>query len=508
VNDQCESGACSGGPSPNCNDGNPCTDDSCDQVAGCVQTPNTAPCNDNDVCTFGDACAGGECVGGPGLKCDDGNGCTEDACDPVTGCTHQPTSDLCDDGNACTVGDKCAQGACVGLGNLECEDGDPCTDNACDPGVGCMTTLNKASCDDGDMCTIGDHCHLGACIHSGEFACNDGNVCTTDSCDSGVGCVHSPNSLPCDDKNACTSGDHCQSGTCVGPSGDSCDDKNVCTQDWCDPTTGCQHSPVNVVCDDGDPCTISDHCQEGSCKGGGSLDCSDGNLCTKDLCLAPGGCTYQPADFLPCGDANTCTADACDPAKGCVFTPVADYTPCGGGNVCLLGQCKPAPTTSTVFITNGTWTGKLGGLAGADLKCQGEAVGAGLSGKYVAFLSTTTVNAKDRIPDAQYLRVDKKVVASSKADLLDGTINFPINLTATGAELTSVVRPWTSTDQNGVSTGNTCQDWTTDAPGECSTPAYTGKSGEGTATTAVWTNYTNYCCWATFTRLYCFQVLP
>ena len=44
----------------------------------------------------------GTCVGTP-INCDDGNPCTTDSCDPVTGCINTPNSNACDDGNVCTV---------------------------------------------------------------------------------------------------------------------------------------------------------------------------------------------------------------------------------------------------------------------------------------------------------------------------------------------------------------------------------------------------------------------
>ena len=44
-----------------CDDGNPCTDDRCDPALGCVRDPNSAPCDDLDPCTAGDACRDGAC---------------------------------------------------------------------------------------------------------------------------------------------------------------------------------------------------------------------------------------------------------------------------------------------------------------------------------------------------------------------------------------------------------------------------------------------------------------
>src|SRR2546425_11935512 len=54
----------------------------------------------------------GGCVHTP-RNCDDGDPCTDDSCDPITGdCVHAPHN--CDDGNACTA-DSCnpsAPGVC------------------------------------------------------------------------------------------------------------------------------------------------------------------------------------------------------------------------------------------------------------------------------------------------------------------------------------------------------------------------------------------------------------
>ena len=50
-----------------------------------------------------------------------------------------------------------------------------------------------------------------------------------------------------------------------------------------------------------------------------------------------------------------------------------------------------------VFITTGTWTGNLGGLEGADSKCNAEAQKNGYSGKFVAFIGSDSVSAAERI---------------------------------------------------------------------------------------------------------------
>src|SRR5262245_50258562 len=46
--------------------------------------------------------------------CDDANPCTDDLCDPTLGCRHFDNSASCTDGNSCTTNDVCRQGVCVG----------------------------------------------------------------------------------------------------------------------------------------------------------------------------------------------------------------------------------------------------------------------------------------------------------------------------------------------------------------------------------------------------------
>ena len=56
-------------------------------------------------------------------------------------------------------------------------------------------------------------------------------------------------------------------------------------------------------------------------------------------------------------------------------------------------------TYRKVFVTSIGYDGNLGGLAGADAKCMTRAAAGNLSGTYKAWLSSSTVNAKDRITD-------------------------------------------------------------------------------------------------------------
>ena len=187
-------GICTGGTGVTCSDGNQCTTDSCVPATGCVAMPNPgALCNDGQACTTSDVCGGAlgtTCAGT--VSCDDGNPCTADACGSTGACTNTPTVGVaCNDGNACTTSDACnAAGGCGGT-TLTCpEDANPCTTASCNMATGCVLTNNTASCDDGNGCTIGDVCSAGACGGSPRI-CSDSNPCTADSCAAGA-CVFAP----------------------------------------------------------------------------------------------------------------------------------------------------------------------------------------------------------------------------------------------------------------------------------------------------------------------------
>lgn len=338
-----------------CDDDNPCTDDSCNPVTGgCNNAPNMSPCDDGTACTTADTCAGGVCAGEV-VTCEDGNACTDDTCDPVTGqCRHDPNSSTCDDGNACTTNDICSGGACIGDAS-DCEDGNPCTDDVCDPATGqCSNEPNVAACDDGNPCTISDSCSGGVC--AGETNdCEDGNACTDDSCDPVTGqCSSEPNTSSCDDGNACTTSDTCLNGTCAGVATD-CQDGNLCTDDSCDPATGqCVNAPNTGSCEDGAFCTVGDTCNgSGLCLGGAPRDCGDGDVCTDDDCDEEmNSCTnvfditndpscetcgdgiVQPGE--QCDDGNVVPGDGCE--NDCTLTPGLDHDNDG------LTASDPCPT--------------------------------------------------------------------------------------------------------------------------------------------------------------------
>jgi len=389
VNEICVAGACMGQPK-DCSDANPCTNDSCDPVADCQHTYNTDPCDDGNSCTIGDACQGGTCVGGGPLPCNDNNACTTDACVTGQGCVYNNVDVPCDDGNACTTSDQCMAGVCTGGANLDCNDDNMCTNDLCDPVSGCKYAYNEAPCADGNQCTTGDVCQGGACLGSGQTSCNDFNTCTTDTCDPDLGCKHELNELPCSDGNACTKNDVCANGICAGEAV-ACDDGNLCTSDACAQDTGCTFAPIAGPCDDGNPCTVNDQCQLGLCQAGQTIDCNDDNPCTTDEC-ADGGCQYTDLDGIQCDDGNECTSnDLCingdcvgEGNESCCLKD-AD---CDDGNqctkdICLLetGQCTSQAAAMNGLSCNSDSSGCTAGDSCQNGICViGEQVGCGDAG--------------------------------------------------------------------------------------------------------------------------------
>ena len=373
IADSCEAGECFSSVPINCNDGNPCTDDLCDPVTGCLHVNNSVSCNDDDACTAQDSCVDGLCSGSAQTICDDLNPCTDDLCDPQAGCLFTANTKACDDANACTMDEVCSAGACKNGKPIDCEDGNLCTTDSCSPTDGCVHAANSVPCNDGDSCTTGDHCSEGTC-QSGEAAnCDDGNSCTNDLCDPDEGCLHTDNQLPCDDNNSCTTEDACDAGNCVGIGSLDCDDSNACTKDICLPLGGCQHENVNGPCSDSDDCTVNDFCQAGSCISGAPLACDDNNDCTDDVCEA-GLCEHAPAvascddqnlctlddtctdgqcqggEILDCDDGNVCTTDSCNPALGCTHN--ANGNLCDDGDACTIGDACADSACNGLGILN------------------------------------------------------------------------------------------------------------------------------------------------------------
>ncbi len=378
--DTCLFGVCAG-KKLDCEDDDPCTADSCDVLTGCAHAlTKAAPCDDLDACTGPDVCADDGSCGGAALACDDGLPCTVDtcdsasgcvnlpedaacddgspctvgACDPTTGCVQEPTAAACDDENPCTESDACVSGSCVGQ-PTDCNDGVPCTDDSCAPSTGCVSEPTDAACDDGSVCTV-EACdpQLGCVVAVADgLVCDDGDPCTVEEVCAGGACTPGDNECACavdsdcDDGNDCNGTFECQADdegykscvqvapavTCGGAA-----DPPPCQTEQCDPADGiCKLLPVTdgALCPDNDPCTVDESCIAGVCFVA-KLECDDGWPCTDDVCVAGLGCVSTPDDGK-CDDEISCTADTCDPLFGCRHTP--DTGLCDDEVACTLDAC-------------------------------------------------------------------------------------------------------------------------------------------------------------------------
>jgi len=230
----------------------------------------------------------------------------------------QPDGATCDDGQTCTQKDVCAAGVCVGK-NTSCPSSDPCLLGTCVDGKGCIEKAipDGTKCDDGVFCTGDDRCEGGECSPGPVLKCNDGNPCTIDACLMTAGCKNSPSQpgIPCDDGDPCTTKDICLEGECVGGSGGAAA-SNPCLVVKCDPATGkteISNKADGTPCKDGAPCTWGDACTAGKCVGT-PVDCDAGSACIKGVCdPASGGCLFKPApNSTSCDDGDACTAfDIC-----------------------------------------------------------------------------------------------------------------------------------------------------------------------------------------------------
>jgi hypothetical protein len=314
--DHCAAGVCTSSLTASCDDSDPCTFDHCDPTSGCKHSPLTGPaCDDKNLCTLDDRCNAGTCKGTTN-PCDDKNECTDDSCTPGVGCQNKPAARPCDDKNECTTLDFClSQGQCVGVPR-DCDDGDPCTLDSCDPLSGdCVHAMAEdgGECDDQSACTTDDVCQKGVC--AGQLIpCDDADPCTLDSCDALMGCKHAPGFEPQD--AGCLAEGVCAAGakaTCASHQF-SCDYSEVIGYE---PGREASCDGLDNDCDgltDEGLC-LACHPGEGFCSGAAAYSCNSAGsgFVFRDTC--PAGTTCLGAGMcLPDGDQSLATNCLADPA--------------------------------------------------------------------------------------------------------------------------------------------------------------------------------------------------
>jgi hypothetical protein len=172
------------------------------------------------------------------------------------------------------------------------------------------------------------------------------------------------------------------------------------------------------------------------------------------------------------------------------FTYEVQAATCGDGSNC-------------VFVTSSRHEGNLGGLAGADAICQDRAEAGGsraAPGVYLAWLSDATASPSTRFTQASvpYRLVDGTAIADDWADLVDGSLDAPIQVLESGSLAPPVHAVWTGTETDGTRDADDCAGWTTGSTGTF------GLVGDHLGTTRRWTSGGLGGCGFTL-ALYCFQ---
>jgi hypothetical protein len=174
----------------------------------------------------------------------------------------------------------------------------PCMSVTIVPGQGCQyyPVINGTACDDGTVCNGHETCQAGTCRAGTPLNCDDSKQCTTDTCDPVAGCQHAAVPECC--ASLCGNGhvdaecgETCDRGSSLNgaPQGqESCCDATcrlqpstfVCriATNTCVTNTECStgeekcppsiNEPDNQPCLSSQPCTVDDHCQDGTCMSG------------------------------------------------------------------------------------------------------------------------------------------------------------------------------------------------------------------------------------------------
>ncbi len=363
-------------------------------AAACVDVPcenakDGAACDDDDVCTTGDHCKAGKCVGSADIcECKATSDCfgkQKEVDEKLGKCAPKYFCDLGAKPHVCKFNPKSV---------VECTDAadTPCRTNKCHPDTGkCAFTPEPTSvaCDDGDVCSSGD-----ACDGKGSCAAGKTSLC---ECKKAADCVAK------DDGNGCNGLMYCDKSkkkdyTCkINPASVvKCADPKAgsCFTNVCDVKTGlcgAKNKADLVACEDGDKCTIGDHCKAGACSSGtntckcaADADClkhEDGNLCNGNLFCnkVTGQCVNNPATAITCPtvDDTACIRNICQPKTGkCkavfvnAFGKCYDGNPCTVGDSCKKGVCQAGANLCECKTDNDCVTKDDGDVCNGTLYCD------------------------------------------------------------------------------------------------------------------------------------------
>jgi len=188
---------------------------------------------------------------------------------------------------------------------------------------------------------------------------------------------------------------------------------------------------------------------------GGGLSC--GGTCSVTVNYGASVTLSQTPGSTPAtlSTFNGWSGGGCTGTTGCTVSNIT-------ANTTVNAQYTLRP--NIMFVTSTTYTGSLGGLAGADSICNTRAAAGGLSGNYVAYLGApngnTPISAASRVGTASgWVRVDGLPVINSITSFAMGSMfNAPsiteLNTSVVGQNIVTV---WTATNvPNGEFAGSVC----------------------------------------------------
>jgi hypothetical protein len=176
-----------------CDDGEECTIDYCaPRTHTCYfePLPEGVPCSDGWFCNGLEVCSGGACVDGePPCDVRGSPECQAVSCDEAAeDCLYEnfPDGTACETTGFCAGPGQCTDGGCLHSGPYPCPPvaEDPCQMISCNEDARRCDTVPKfdgANCQDEVVCNGTETCLGGVCT-SGAAFCDDGDPCTSDAC--------------------------------------------------------------------------------------------------------------------------------------------------------------------------------------------------------------------------------------------------------------------------------------------------------------------------------------
>ncbi len=174
------------------------------------------------------------------------------------------------------------------------------------------------------------------------------------------------------------------------------------------------------------------------------------------------------------------------------------------------GMTDEAPITPDfflAFVTAATFNANLGGISGADAKCQSAAEAAGHPGTFRAYIASDTTNLtlsrfENKGTTQAFYTTNLGKVADNWTDLTNASLDLPLNYTESGNTVPGTENTWTGLYNSGTASSSaaSCTAW--------SATTGSGYFGLATSTNYSWASYSSAAC-GTGYHLYCFQtVLP